>query len=198
MRRLAGLFLVVLMAFAVPAGASQFINIPFDELVGGSAVIVRGTLGPVSSSWDADGKVIYSRSQLIVTRYLAGDGPEVLTVREVGGTVGNYTQQAIGFPVLRQGEDVVLFLTPWEDGHGDVRINEYAKGKYLVERDFAGVEYVMRDHVRQGDEAPEKARPGVIGHRSVSVPEGIPIDQFRDMIHAVMVGRQIPARRISE
>src|SRR5687768_16210657 len=89
---------LLLLCFVVPAVASQFISMSFDRIVRGSTMIVRGTMGPLSAEWDANQEVIFSSAALRVTDYLVGDGPAELMIREVGGTVAGYTQQAIGFP----------------------------------------------------------------------------------------------------
>src|SRR6185369_15494171 len=129
-RRSLSLFALA-MALALPICASQFVQLPFDTVARDSALIVRGTLGPVSSAWDDSHEVIYSYATLRVARYMAGSGPRVLMVREVGGTVGDYTQEAIGFPSLREGQEVVLFLSRWDDS-ADWRIEAYNQGKYRV------------------------------------------------------------------
>jgi hypothetical protein len=171
--RVVAIALFVLSAVAIPAVASQFISMPFDRVVRGSAVVVRATVGPVSSSWDSEGEVIFSSAPLTVSEYLRGNGPNVLMVREVGGTVGDYTQQAIGFPELREGEDVVLFLAPWEEGDA-MRIFAYRQGKYLFDR---AADVVFSDPEGQGDQVNRSdkmaARDG-----------GMTISEFREMVRA--------------
>ena len=76
-------------------------------------------------------------------------GPDTLVVREVGGTVDGYTQEAIGFPAIRSGEDVVLLLAQWEDS-ADYRIHAFNQGKFLV-RNRGGVEVLIDDPVKQGE-----------------------------------------------
>ena len=150
-RRSLAVSLLLVAAMALPLGASQFIELPFDQVARNATLVVRGTVtGPVTSAWNDSHDVIFSYATVRVNRYVAGDGPELLVVREVGGSVDGYTQEAIGFPMLRQGENVVLFLTQWDDS-ADWRIDSYNQGKYLVTKTPQG-EFLMHDPVTQGHE----------------------------------------------
>ena len=183
--RVFAIALVVLSVVAIPAVASQFISLPFDRVVRGSVVVVRATVGPVSSAWDSDGEVIFSSASLKVSEYLRGHGPDTLVVREVGGTVGDYTQQAVGFPELREGEDVVLFLAPWEDSDA-MRIFAYRQGKYLIDR---ASDIVFSDPAGQGEAVgrSEKmsARDG-----------GMSLTEFREMVRAADRGERDAERQV--
>jgi hypothetical protein len=165
---------------AMPLAASQFLDIPFDQMVRGTTAVVRGTIGPVSASWDADHEVIFSYARVDVSDYIAGDGPAVLMLREVGGTVDGYTQQAIGFPSLREGEDVVLLLTVWEDS-GEYRIQGFHRGKYLV-RDRNGRAMMRLDRETQGTGRDDAAA-------KTAADDEVSIDEFRTQVGAVMRGR---------
>ena len=159
-RRLVVLSSLLVLILAVPLTASQFVPMDFDKLARSSKMVVRATVGPVTSAWNDSHDVIFSYANLEVHSYLAGKGPSVLRLREVGGTVGNYTQEAIGFPTLREGQEVVLFLTRWEDSD-DWRIEGYNQGKYIVTGMRDGAELVSPDPVTQGHarEAGETLRP---------------------------------------
>jgi len=178
-------FLLLSAALVFPASASQFIQVPFDDVARGAGVVVRGTLGPVTSAWDDNHEVIYSTARIDVSRYFAGEGPRTLVVREVGGTVGDYTQEAIGFPTLREGQEVVLFLARWDDS-SDWRIHDYTQGKYLV-RNIGGKETLLLDPVTQGH---ERAIGGGRDAHVMSVDEqpGLSIDEFAAMVRAARDG----------
>src|ERR1044072_9143258 len=116
---------LVLLAASVPLSVLQFIQFPFDKVARSVTLIVCGpVVGVYSASNDAH-DTIFSYATVRVQRYIGETtGPDVLMVREAGGTVGGYTQQAIGFPELREGEQVVLMLTKWDD-NDDWRIHAY-------------------------------------------------------------------------
>lgn len=149
-RRSLVLSFLLIAAMAIPMSASQFIDLPFDQVAREATLVVRGTVGPVTSAWNDDHDVIFSYASIQVKQYIAGEGPSVLMLREVGGTSEGYTQVAVGFPTLREGQEVVLFLSRWEDS-ADWRIHAYNQGKYLV-REIRAREYVAADPVTQGHE----------------------------------------------
>ena len=139
----------VLLALAVPMSASQFVEQPFDQVARGAKFIVRAQVVDTFSAWDDSREVIYTYATLRVLRYFGETtGPDTLVIRNVGGTVDGYTQEAIGFPAVRRGENVVFMLS--EDGEAVLQIHAYNQGKYLV-RDRAGEEVLIADPVKQGE-----------------------------------------------
>ena len=180
-RRLCLVLSLVVLATALPLSASQWIQLPFDQVARESTYVVRATVTNVYSAWDDAHETIFSYATIRVKNYISEtSGPDVLIVREVGGTVGNYTQQAIGFPELREGEEVVLMLTKWDDSD-DLRINAYNQGKYLV-RAFNGMESLIEDPVKQGDE-----RTGTHGPRMQTEP--LSMSEFAQMVSAARGAR---------
>lgn len=172
---------LVVLAAALPLSASQWIQLPFDQVARESTYVVRGSVTNVYSAWDDAHETIFSYATIRVKNYIGETkGPDTLMVREVGGTVGDYTQQAIGFPELREGEEVVLMLTKWDDSD-DLRINAYNQGKFLV-RAYNGVESVVEDPVKQGDE-----RLGSHGPRMQAEP--LAMSEFVLMVRAAREGR---------
>lgn len=192
MNRRSLILIAVVLALAVPLSASQFVKISFDQVTRESGYIVRGTLGATWSAWDDEHQVIYTYAALRVSRYFGvTTGPDTLIVREVGGTVGDYTQEAIGFPVLREGEQVVLFLSKWEDS-GDYRIHAYNQGKFLV-KIREGVEMLVEDPVKQGEEPQSVRGPRVRATAMDATEEGLSLDEFAGMVDAAIAGDSVAA-----
>ena len=178
---------LLLLALALPMSASQFIRAPFDQVARESEFIIRGTVEQTWSAWDDAHEVIFTYANVRVTRYFGeATGPDLLVVREVGGTVGDYTQEAIGFPAIRRGEQVVLFLSKWENG-AEYRIHAYNQGKFLV-RDRDGVEMLFEDPVKQGEGRLERDR---FTARENAVEELLTIDEFAGMVDAARAGERI-------
>ena len=184
-------FLFAVMALALPLSASQFIEMPFQKVVRDSTYIVRGTVGPVTSEWDSSREVIFSSATIKVDQYLGESGPQTLLVREVGGTVEGYRQDAIGFPELREGEEVILFLRPWEEGEG-YRIWAFRQGKYVVNRDENGRRNVRLDDMFQGEGRPANGS-------NMRADEGSNIEEFESMVNAILRGaRQTTSPRTNQ
>ena len=145
----------MILALAIPMSASQFQELSFDQIAREAKYVVRGQVIDTWSQWDDAREVIYTYATVRVNRYFGETtGPDVLMVREVGGTVDGYTMEAIGFPMIRRGEQIVAFLS--EDG-SDLRIHAFNQGKFLV-RERRGKEVLISDPVKQGD-----ARRDMIG-----------------------------------
>lgn len=184
---LTGLSLLVLSA---PLMASQFVQLPFDQLARESAFVVRGTVENTWSKWDDAHEVIYTYATVRVHRYF-GDatGPDMLVVREVGGTVDGYVQEAIGFPAIRNGEQVVFFLAATEDG-ASYRIHAYNQGKFLV-RNRGGVEVLVEDPVKQGEARLERPDRFDVKAQAESLDGALSIDEFAAMVEAARAGETI-------
>jgi hypothetical protein len=184
---------LLLIALALPLSASQFVELSFDQIASEAQYVVRGHIVETYAAWDDSHEIIYTYATVRVSRYFGESaGPDTLVVREVGGTVDGYTQEAIGFPMIRRGEEVVLMLTPWEDS-ADFRIHAFNQGKFLV-RQRGGLDVLLPDAVHQGDE-----RLGVQpGHgreldvKSNAVGDDTPalgMDEFAQMVSDARAGR---------
>lgn len=185
--------MALLFLVSLPLAASQFVEMPFDQVARESQYVVRGQVVDTWSAWDDAHEVIYTYATFRVSRYFGeAAGPDTLVVREVGGTVDGYTQEAIGFPVIRANEDVVLFLSPWSDG-AEMRIHAFNQGKFLV-KNRGGREVVVADDVRQGD-----ARLGRDSHLPNVRPDGadelngaLSLDELALMIDDARAGKTLP------
>lgn len=187
-RRSLALSFLLTAAIALPLSASQFIELPFEKVARDATLVVRGTVvGPVTSAWNDSHDVIFSYATIRVSHYLAGEGPQTLVVREVGGTVDGYTQEAIGFPELREGENVVLFLTQWDDS-ADWRMEAYNQGKYLIEKTPLG-ERLVHDAVTQGH---ARAANGGHGRMQVDAASGFELtfEELEQMVTAARGGNR--------
>lgn len=191
-RSLSFIVTLALVLAAVPLSASQFIDMPFDRVAREASYVVRGTIDHTWSAWDDQHEVIYTYATLNVSRYF-GDtrGPATLVVREVGGTVDGYTQEAIGFPAVRNGEDVVLMLSKWDDS-ADMRIHAFNQGKYLV-RNRGGVEVLISDPVKQGDARLD--RGGIRVNAMDNEAPGLTLDEFAGMVSSARSAINVDKRQ---
>jgi hypothetical protein len=187
-RRTLSLVTLLVILSAVPMSASQFMDVPFDRVARESNLIVRGTVESTFSAWDDSHEVIFTYATVKVSRYFGESaGPDTLVVREVGGTVDGYTQEAIGFPAIRSGEDVVLLLSKWEDG-SDYRIHAFNQGKYLV-RNRGGGEFLVADPVTQGMSRLE-GHDRDVKTNAMEAP-GLSIAEFAQMVDDARAGNAI-------
>ena len=193
-RRSLSLVALLLIVSALPLSAAQFVHQDFDAIVREADYVVRGSVINTWSAWNDSHDVIYTYATLRVTRYFGEiAGPDTLVVREVGGTVDGYTQEAIGFPAIRRGEQVVLMLSKWEDS-SDLRIHAYNQGKYLV-RMRDRTEVLVSDPVKQGEARVSAADRHEFGSDAVTEENGLSIEEFAGMVDAARAGGPVQARR---
>jgi hypothetical protein len=175
----------LLVVLALPMAASQFVHMSFDQVARESQFIVRGTVVDTYAAWDDSHEVIFTHATVRVHRYFGeSTGPDTITIREVGGTVDGYTQEAIGFPMIRRGENVVLMLSQWEDG-SDYRIHAFNQGKYLV-RNRDGIERLVADPITQGHERLDVEHGAK--NRLTDDENGLSIAEFAQMVDDARAG----------
>lgn len=84
-----------------------------QELVGDSATIFVGRVTSLNSEWTGDRAQIWTNITFSVEEYLKGALPgKTLTLKQLGGTVGDITLSISGAPEWRKGERVLVFARP--------------------------------------------------------------------------------------
>lgn len=125
-------------AALAPAAAwgSMFMPVSDQQLVCESLDIVRGTIVSTQSAWEGDPQAIWTRAVLQVDRTIRGDRRpgDLIDIKEIGGTVGDYTIVAHQFPTFHAGDQVLVMLAPWDDGSPEMRVWGYGRGMFMVAR----------------------------------------------------------------
>lgn len=132
-RRLgAALALTVALAVAPPATATVVIESPRVELVERSQLIVRAFVDGATSRWNEDGSQLITLTALRVTEYIKGNGPATLTLRQLGGRLGDIASHIPGDARFANGQEVFLFL---RQGSGVVYLTALSQSAYYIRRD---------------------------------------------------------------
>jgi MYXO-CTERM domain-containing protein len=114
-RAVAGLAVVAAMfAAGAPANATALRGYSVADMVDRASVVARGTVIEQRSLWSGDR--IYTDSVLAVTECWAGTCASSVTIRQLGGEVGEDGMWVEGTAPLAVGDDVVAFLRPRRDG----------------------------------------------------------------------------------
>ena len=153
------LFLVVAIAALALVGAQAAFattvqKLSLQDLTKKSSSIVMARVDDTVSSWDAAHKEIYTYTTLRVLQPVKGSkGATTITLRQIGGTVGNIASVVPGMPNFRKGEEVVVFLTdkdaagyPWVMGlqQGKYSVVTTKDGVKMVRNDLAGTEFLTK------------------------------------------------------
>ena len=141
-RRMVAALVFVPLMLSLPSLAlsSLFEPVPDRDLVCEATDVVHGQVTNVAANWDRDRTAIWTTATVQVDGVIRGNlapGTRV-QVKEVGGTVNDYTIKAESFPTFQEGQEVVLLLRPWEDDPGVYRVWGYGRGMFVVDRSAEG------------------------------------------------------------
>jgi hypothetical protein len=107
-----GLFLILLSLTSSPARADVVLDLTLDEMATMASLVVHGRVRSVDAAWDDSHQRIFTNVEIDVISYLGGSGPERVSVRQVGGRVGDTEIWVAGQPRFTVGEQIVAFLEP--------------------------------------------------------------------------------------
>lgn len=130
MKRLLAVFL-----FAAFLPATTVKPMSIEDLAAAASVIVSGQAMESWSTWNAQHTLIYTFTKFAVARHLKGSPDQTLTIKQLGGTAGGYTQKVAGVHPMRSGDSAVLFLRPSEARDGTMVIVGLMQGNFRIERD---------------------------------------------------------------
>ena len=114
-RVLVGLFLGFSLCLTEPTEALR-IKTTWGERVDLSERIIRGQVVSLKSGWNAEKTLINTDVIILVDEYMKGNGPNEITIRIPGGTVGDKTQWVSDSPHFTVGDYSVIFL----EGSGQI------------------------------------------------------------------------------
>ncbi len=124
----AGLFLLAGLLCLVHAAVPLTVErISLERLTRSSQLIIRGNVLRSVSRWED--RNIYTYTTVRVLESLKGEAQPEITVKQMGGTVGEISEVISGAPELENGEEVVLFLVDWRDHYW---IHSIVLGKFSV------------------------------------------------------------------
>jgi hypothetical protein len=127
-------------ALLLTAGAMATTVIPMsvEELTRSASHIVEARALSARSEWNPQHSLIYTYTTFQVTRGLKGAVAQTITVKQLGGSAGGYTQKVSGVHHAPPGEEALLFLRPSEAGDGTYVVVGLAQGNFRVFRGSNG------------------------------------------------------------
>ncbi|HJT17001.1 MAG TPA: PKD domain-containing protein, partial [Thermoanaerobaculia bacterium] len=132
------------MLIGVAASATTIVLPTDEQLIVKSPVIVTATV--LQSNPVQIGNRIWTETTLSIDHTYKGDVSGQLTVRELGGQIGDNVTKIFGAPEYTPGERVLAFLTPTP--RGDYQTVDLFAGKFSEERTLAGGRVWLRDEAR--------------------------------------------------
>jgi hypothetical protein len=157
------------------AAPTTLAHMSIAKLTQSSRLIIRARSVENSSAWDAG--EIWTFSTFEPSETWKGSSRQRVSVRLLGGRVGNLTSNVSGVPRFRAGEEVVLFLAP--TARGDFSVVSWVQGTFRIHRDpRSGAETVTQDSASFDtfDPSTKKFTPSGI--------RDLPLDEFRAQVTA--------------
>jgi len=147
-----------IMTGVLPAAGTQVLYKSVEQMGQESVAVVRGTVTDVRSFWNEKHTKIFTATYIAVDESYKGRPGGTVEVLQIGGTVDNVQVTAHGALQWAAGEEVVLFLEPFNEGR--FQVAGFSQGKFHVERDpDTGAAYIVR--------------PTLSGAQLVGAPGGI-------------------------
>ncbi len=129
--------LLAVLAVAVVGGAANAAVVlqTTQDLTGNSSDIIHGQVLSAEGEWNDEHTFIFTRVDLKVSEQFKGtlELESTITVMAPGGAVGEVGLKVEHAPQFEVGEQVILFLTPLEDGQ--FRVTAWEQGKFTIEED---------------------------------------------------------------
>jgi hypothetical protein len=170
-------YLAVRLLSGPAADATTIARMSLAKMAQAAPLIVRARCAGNSVALDAG--EIWTFTWFQVEETWRGNPPSQITVRLLGGTMGNITSHVSGIPGFRPGEDVVLFLQPTK--RGDFSVVSWEQGTFRVTRDPAGTQsYVMQDTASFATFDPATRQFQATGIRHM------PLNAFRAQVEAAL------------
>ena len=127
------------------ASATTVQKFSLQDLTKKSNAIVMAKVEDQSSRQDPSNKEIYTYITVSVLQSVKGaQGEKTITIRQLGGTMGNLISVVPGMPSFKNGEEVVLFLSA-KDGAGYPWVMGLQQGKYSIVTDENGLKHVRNE-----------------------------------------------------
>jgi len=143
---------LVTLLLGSSALATSVIKMSLRDLAKNSDTIVMGRVEDASARYDAN-KEIYTYITIKVMDPVKGLKAEhgknaapdqFVTIRQIGGIVGNIASVVPGMPKFTKGEEVVVFLSK-KDAAGYPWVMGLQQGKYSVVTDDQGTKHVRNE-----------------------------------------------------
>lgn len=131
-----------------PTFFAQQLSVGLNELAQGADVIIIGKVTQQTSIWNEDQTRIYTRATIQVDEYIKGNAAgNTVTVKYLGGEVGDVGEMYSHMPRFDNDEDVLVFLKK-DDSSNDYKVFNGEDGKISVINDQETGEKLTTSNVK--------------------------------------------------
>ena len=134
--------ILIILATATSIQATQILYRSPEQLGQQSALVVQGRVTSVESWWNEKHTKVFTTTRVVVDNTYKGAEQSAVEIVQLGGVIDNIRVNVSGSLQWRPGEEVVLFLEPYE---GKFAVSGFSQGKFNVKRDEkTGKAYIER------------------------------------------------------
>lgn len=147
MKLLRSLFLMSCAGLALASAHATTVIAPtFDQLVKDAEFIFQGTVTDTRSEWMGEGaqRHIVSYVTFRVEDAIKGAAGKSYTIRMLGGTIGNETQEVADAPRFKVGDRDILFVE--KNNSQFIPLVGIMHGRFRLQTDAGGREIVAKDN----------------------------------------------------
>jgi hypothetical protein len=153
--------------------ATKIIHMNPEKLAANSSTVVRGTVTLVESFRNASGTKIFTETVIAVDESYKGDPGNEVRLLQLGGVVDGVQVTVHGALHWTHGEEIVVFLEPYQGGR--FHVAGFSQGKFKVERDpVTGRAFINRPAL----EGVELVDDDGNNHSDITAVTRVPLDQF--------------------
>jgi hypothetical protein len=154
---------------ATTSSATTLERMSVAKMTQNAQLVVRAQCLANSVAWDSGEIWTFTSFEVEDSWKGAPSGAaQQVTVRLLGGSVGNMTSTVSGVPCFRPGEEVILFLQLTK--RGDFSIVSWVQGTFRIQRDArSGAEIVVQDTAAFDTYDPATRQFNAEGIRNLSV-----------------------------
>lgn len=153
--------------------ATKIIHMNPEQLATASTTVVRGTVTQVESFWNASHSKIFTETVITVDESYKGAPGSEVRLMQLGGVVDGIKVTVHGALHWTRGEEVVVFLEPYQ---GDTfHVAGFSQGKFKVERDPVTGRAFVNQPAMEGVELVDDDGHG---HSDITAVTRVPLDQF--------------------
>lgn len=171
-RVFAALIALATLLAATAANSTTLARMSVAQMTEAAQLVVRVRCVSNSTAWDAG--EIWTFTAFAVQETWKGSQPansnSTLTVRLLGGTVGNLTSTVSGIPRFVPGEELIMFLEP--TAHDDYSVVSWIQGTFRIRRDLrSGHPVAIQDTASFDTFDPASRQFHATGLRSMAVED---------------------------
>ncbi len=137
---------VLLLCAGVLASATSIVPMTVEQLTHTSEYVVEAQAIQQWSQWAPGHNIILTFTRFRVSNTLKGAVPGEITLKQLGGKVGNSVVKVAGVRYFRPQEEAVLFLHPAMANDGTYVITGLMQGNFHVDR--AGTQATVTNGIK--------------------------------------------------